>query len=48
MIISRRYTSISEIRKQTTWRRPIEELGDDYTDEEIRLVRIKFISEMAN
>ena len=26
----------------------IEELGDDYTDEEIRLVRIKFISEMAN
>ena len=26
----------------------IEELGDDYTEEEIRLVRIKFISEMAN
>lgn len=26
----------------------IDELGDDYTDEEIRLVRIKFISEMAN
>lgn len=24
------------------------ELGDDYTEEEIRLVRIKFISEMAN
>ena len=26
----------------------MEELGDDYTEEEIRLVRIKFISEMAN
>ncbi len=26
----------------------MEELGDDYTKEEIRLVRIKFISEMAN
>ena len=26
----------------------IDELGSDYTEEEIRLVRIKFISEMAN
>ena len=26
----------------------IEELGDEYTEDEIRLVRIKFISEMAN
>ena len=26
----------------------MKELGDDYTEEEIRLVRIKFISEMAN
>ena len=26
----------------------MEELGDDYTEEEVRLVRIKFISEMAN
>ena len=26
----------------------IDELGDDYTEDEIRLVRIKFISEMAN
>ena len=26
----------------------LEELGDDYSEEEIRLVRIKFISEMAN
>ncbi|MGI6220014.1 MAG: DNA helicase RecQ [Bacteroidaceae bacterium] len=26
----------------------VEELGEDYTEEEIRLVRIKFISEMAN
>ena len=26
----------------------IKELGDDYSDEEIRLVRIKFLSEMAN
>ncbi len=26
----------------------IEELGEDYSEEEIRLVRIKFISEMAN
>ena len=26
----------------------IDELGNDYTEEEIRLVRIKFISEMAN
>lgn len=26
----------------------LNELGDDYTEEEIRLVRIKFISEMAN
>lgn len=26
----------------------IEELGNDYSDDEIRLVRIKFISEMAN
>lgn len=26
----------------------LEELGDEYTEEEIRLVRIKFISEMAN
>lgn len=26
----------------------IDELGDDYTEEEIRLVRIKFISEMGN
>ena len=26
----------------------IEDLGGDYTEEEIRLVRIKFLSEMAN
>ena len=26
----------------------IEELGEDYSEDEIRLVRIKFISEMAN
>ena len=26
----------------------IKELGNDYSDEEIRLVRIKFLSEMAN
>jgi len=26
----------------------VEELGSDYTEEEIRLVRIKFISDMAN
>ena len=26
----------------------IEELGDEYTEEEIRLVRIKFLSEMGN
>lgn len=26
----------------------LEELGDEYTEEEIRLVRIKFLSEMAN
>ena len=26
----------------------IEELGADYSEEEIRLVRIKFISEVAN
>ena len=26
----------------------IDELGDDYSEEEIRLVRIKFISDMAN
>ena len=26
----------------------VDELGDDYTEDEIRLVRIKFISEMAN
>ena len=26
----------------------LDELGDDYSEEEIRLVRIKFISEMAN
>jgi len=26
----------------------VEELGDDYTEDEIRLVRIKFISDMAN
>ena len=26
----------------------IDELGADYTEEEIRLVRIKFLSEMAN
>ena len=26
----------------------IEELGDDYSEDEIRLIRIKFISEMAN
>ena len=26
----------------------IDELGDDYTEEEIRLVRIKFLSEMGN
>ena len=25
-----------------------DELGDDYTEDEIRLVRIKFLSEMAN
>ena len=25
-----------------------EELGGDYTEEEIRLVRVKFLSEMAN
>ena len=26
----------------------IQELGSDYTEEEIRLVRIKFLSEMGN
>ena len=26
----------------------LDELGEDYTEEEVRLVRIKFISEMAN
>ena len=26
----------------------LDELGDDYTEEEIRLVRIKFLSELAN
>ena len=26
----------------------LEELGEDFTEEEVRLVRIKFISEMAN
>ena len=26
----------------------LEELGNEYSEEEIRLVRIKFISEMAN
>ena len=26
----------------------IDELGGDYTEDEIRLVRIKFLSEMAN
>jgi len=26
----------------------IDELGEEYTEEEIRLVRIKFISEVAN
>lgn len=26
----------------------LEELGDDYTEEEVRLVRIKFLSELAN
>jgi ATP-dependent DNA helicase RecQ len=26
----------------------LNELGDEYSEEEIRLVRIKFISEMAN
>ena len=26
----------------------VEELGGDYTEDEIRLVRIKFLSEMAN
>ena len=26
----------------------IEELGEDYSEDEIRLVRIKFLSEMAN
>ena len=26
----------------------MEELGDDYTEDEVRLVRIKFFSEMAN
>jgi ATP-dependent DNA helicase RecQ len=26
----------------------MEELGDDYSEDEIRLVRIKFLSELAN
>ena len=26
----------------------LDELGDDYSEDEVRLVRIKFISEMAN
>ncbi len=26
----------------------LEELGEDFTEEEVRLVRIKFISDMAN
>ena len=26
----------------------IQELGEDYTEEEIRLVRVKFLSEMGN
>ena len=34
--------------KLNTIEEAIEELGGDYTEEEIRLVRIKFLSEMAN
>ena len=26
----------------------MEELGEDYSEEEVRLVRIKFLSELAN
>ena len=26
----------------------MDELGDDYSEDEVRLVRIKFLSEMAN
>ena len=38
-------------REQPTWKGLVlamDELNEDYTEEEIRLVRIQFISEMAN
>ena len=36
------------IRLSDEFDEAFDELGTDYTEEEIRLVRIKFISEMAN
>jgi len=46
-----RYSDIYEYFKESVTdsvEDAIEELGDDYSEEEIRLVRIKFISEMGN
>ena len=40
--------NISKIPETDDLEDAIEELGGDYTEEEIRLVRIKFLSEMAN
>ena len=37
-----RLRDFGEVRHQ------LDELGDEFTEEEVRLVRIKFISEMAN
>ena len=39
---------ISTSQKPTTFEEAYNELSNDYSEEEIRLVRIKFISEMAN
>lgn len=40
--------TISRNRIRTNSSVAQDELGDEYSEDEIRLVRIKFISEMAN
>ncbi|MDL2256625.1 DNA helicase RecQ [Bacteroidales bacterium OttesenSCG-928-I14] len=42
------YTYFKEDSETDELEAAIEELGNDYTEEEIRLVRIKFLSELAN
>jgi ATP-dependent DNA helicase RecQ len=42
------YTYFKEDAENETLEAAMKELGPDFTEEEVRLVRIKFLSEVAN